>query len=63
MIIPMFQRLVFSYRASLVAQTEKNLPAVCETWVQSLGWEDPIEEGMATKSSILTYRIPMDRGV
>ena len=45
MIIPMFQRLVFSYRASLVAQTEKNLPAVCETWVQSLGWEDPLEEG------------------
>ena len=41
----MFQRLVFSYRASLVAQTEKNLPAVCETWVQSLGWEDPLEEG------------------
>ena len=56
----MFQRLVFSYRASLVAQTEKNLPAVCETWVQSLGWEDPLEEGgMATHSSILAWRIPI----
>ena len=35
-------------RASLVAQMVKNLPAVWETWVQSLGWEDPLEEGMAT---------------
>ena len=33
-----------------------------ETWVQSLGWEDPLEEGMATNSSILAWRIPMDRG-
>ena len=33
-----------------------------ETWVQSLGWEDPIEEGMATHSSILVWRMPMDRG-
>ena len=38
---------------SLVAQTVKNLPAVQEAWVRSLGWEDPIEEGMATHSSIL----------
>ena len=38
------------------------LPAMWETWVQSLGWEDPLEEGMATHSSILTWRIPMDRG-
>ena len=38
---------------SLVAQMVKNLPAVQETWVQSLGWEDPLEEGMATHSSIL----------
>ena len=44
--------------ASLVAQTVKNLPAVRETWVQSLGWEDPLEEGMATHSSILAWRIP-----
>ena len=33
-----------------------------ETWVQSLGWEDPLEEGMATHSRILAWRIPMDRG-
>ena len=45
-----------------VAQTVKNLPAVRETWVRSLGWEDPLEEGMATHSSILAWRIPMDRG-
>ena len=40
----------------------KNLPEVQEAWVQSLGWEDPLEEGMATHSSILAWRIPMDRG-
>ena len=39
----------------------KNLPAVQETWVQSLGWEDPLEEGVATHSSILAWTIPMDR--
>ena len=39
--------------ASLVAQMVKNLPAIQETWVQSLSWEDPLEEGMATHSSIL----------
>ena len=49
--------------ASLVAQIVKNLPAMWETWVQSLGWEDPLEEDMATHSSILAWRIPMDRGV
>ena len=48
--------------ASWVAQMVKNLPAVWETWVQSLGWEDPLEEGMATYSSMLAWRIPMDRG-
>ena len=48
--------------ASLVAQTVKNLPAMWETWVWSLGWEDPLEEGMATHSSILAWRIPMDSG-
>ena len=48
--------------ASLLAQKVKNLPAVWETWVRSLGWEDPLEEGMATYSSILAWRIPMDRG-
>ena len=40
----------------------KNLPAMREPWVQSLGWEDPLEEGGATHSSILAWRIPMDRG-
>ena len=40
----------------------KNLPAMQETWVISLGWEDPQEENMATHSSILACRIPMDRG-
>ena len=48
--------------ASLVAQMVKNLPAMQETWVQSLGWEDPLEEGMATHFSFLAWRIPMDRG-
>ena len=48
--------------ASLVAQMVKNLPAMWETWVQSLGWEDPLEEDMATHSSILAWRIPLDRG-
>ena len=47
---------------SLVAKTIKNLPVMQETWVRSLGWEDPLEEGMATYSSILAWRIPMDRG-
>ena len=46
----------------LVAQTVKNLPAMQETWVWSLGWEDPLEEDMATHSSILAWRVPMDRG-
>ena len=48
--------------ASLVAQMVKKLSAVQETWIRSLGWEDPLEEGMATHSSILTWRIPMDSG-
>ena len=43
--------------ASLVAQKVKNLPAMLETWVQSLGWEDPLEKGTATHSSILAWRI------
>ena len=44
--------------ASLVAQLVKNLPAVQETWVQSLGWEDTLEKGTAAHSSILAWRIP-----
>jgi len=40
----------------------KNLPAMQETWVRSLSWEDPLEKGMTTHSSILAWRISMDRG-
>ena len=40
----------------------KNLPAVWETWVQSLDWEDPLEKSMATHFGILAWRIPMDKG-
>ena len=47
--------------ASLIAQLVKNLPAMWETWVQSLGWEDPLKEGIATHSRILAWRVPMDR--
>ena len=54
---------VFNYRciefgASLVARRVKRLPAMWETWVRSLGWEDPLEKGMATHSSILAWRMP-----
>ena len=49
--------LLYSW-APLVAQLVKNLPAMRETWVQSLGWEDPLEKGKATHSSILAWRIP-----
>ena len=48
--------------ASLVAQLVKNPPAMQEISVQFLGLEDPLEEGMATQSSILAWRLPMDRG-
>ena len=44
--------------ASLLGQTVKNLPAVRETWVRSLGWGDPLEKGKATHSSILAWKIP-----
>ena len=44
--------------STLVAQMGKNLPAVRETWVQSLGWEDTLEKGTATHSSVLAWRIP-----
>ena len=43
--------------ASLAVQLVKNLPAMRETWVRSLGWDDPLEKGKATHSSILTWRI------
>ena len=45
-------------KASNVAQLVKNLPAMRKTWVHSLGWEDPLEKGTATHSSILAWRIP-----
>ena len=48
--------------ASLVAQMVKNPPAMRETWVQSLVWEDPLEECLATHSSILAWRILLDGG-
>ena len=49
--------LQFSW-ASLVAQLIKNLPEIQETWVESLGWEDPLEKGKATHSSILAWTVP-----
>ena len=56
-----YNRLGFNYEglwASLMAQKVKNLPAVQETWVWSLGWEDPLEEGSANHSSVPAWRIP-----
>ena len=51
--------MIFSImQVSLVAQLVKNLPAKQESWVQSLGQEDPLEKGMATHSSILAWKIP-----
>ena len=47
-----------NYGASLVAQLVKNPPAIWETWVRFLGWEDPLEKGKAIHSSILAWRIP-----
>ena len=52
----------FGGGGSLIAQLVKNPPAMQETWVQSLGQEDPMEESMATHSRILAWRIPMDKG-
>ena len=50
------------FRASLVTQTINNLPAMQETWVRSLGQEDPLEKGMAIHSSILAWKILMGEG-
>ena len=50
--------LLQNREASLVAQPVKNPPAMWETWVRSLGWEDALEKGKATHSSILAWRIP-----
>ena len=54
--------LKYAVWASLVAQMVKNLSAMRENWVQSLRQEDPLEEGVTTHSSILAWKIPMDRG-
>ena len=58
----MTDRVIHGKRAVLVAQMVKNMPAMQETRVQSLGWEDTLEEVMATHSSILAWRIPKDSG-
>ena len=50
------------YYYIIVSQLVKNLSAMRETWVRSLGWDDPLEEDIATHSSILAWRTPMDRG-
>ena len=49
------------FKVSLVAKMVKNPPAIWEIWIQFLGWEDPLEEEMATHSTVLAWRIPMDR--
>ena len=54
---PFLHTLSSIYRASLIAQLRKKTPAMQETWVRSLGWEDPLEKGKATHSSILAWRI------
>ena len=54
----MCKELVVHFVASLVAQLVKNSPTTWETWVRSLDWEDPLEKGKATHSSILAWRIP-----
>ena len=54
----LFLFVYFLDKLYLIAQLVKNLPAMWETCVQSLGWEDPLKKGKATRSSILTWRIP-----
>ena len=61
-ILHSFSVVYHAYWVFLVAQTVKNPPAVWETWVRTLGWEDPLEKGMATNSNILAWRTPKDRG-
>ena len=56
----LLQQKITDQGASMVAQMVKNPPALWETCVRSLGWEDPLEEGMAPHSNILAWRIPMD---
>ena len=54
----MTEQLAFSFWASLVAQTVKRLSTMRETWVQYLGWEDPLEKEMAIHSSTIAWKIP-----
>ena len=56
--LPFHTMYTYNWWASLVAQRLKCLPAMWETWVRSLGWEDPLEKEMATHSSILAWKIP-----
>ena len=60
LVFKFFLKIIYFFfdRAGSVAQLGKNLPAMREIWVQSLGWEDPLEKGKATHSSILAWRIP-----
>ena len=60
--IPLLSSTYRQRKTSLVAQTVKRLSTMQETWVQSLGWKDPLEEGMVTHSRNVAWRIPMDRG-
>ena len=54
----LFFKVVLGHQGFPGGSVVKNLPAIQETWVRSLGWEDPVEEGMATNSSILAWKIP-----
>ena len=56
--VEILNRVIRKDQASLVAQLINNPPAMWETWVRSLGWEDPLEKGMASHSSIPAWRIP-----
>ena len=58
----LFWGVIYPGVGFLVAQLVRNLPAMWEIWVHALGWEDPLEEGTATHSSILAWRISADRG-
>ena len=57
MLVLLLKKAPWHNWASLVAQMVKNLPAIQETWVRSLGYEDPLEEGMVTHSSVLAWEI------
>ena len=49
---------IYFINYTLMSKTVKNLPAMQETWVRSLGWEDPLEKGVATHSSVIAWEIP-----